>query len=82
MKNAAPAATADVQPPQPLLLRAAEAAALLGLKKTSFYGKLSQGVIPAPIRIGGGDPRWRRAELEQWVADGCPRPDCWERNAE
>jgi predicted DNA-binding transcriptional regulator AlpA len=32
------------------------------------------GRMPAPIKIGGA-VRWNRAEIESWVAAGCPAVD-------
>lgn len=66
-------------PVQPisLLLTASEAAALCGLGRSTWWRHLSSGKIPGPVRIGRS-VRWRRDELLDWLAAGCP-PRCkWE----
>lgn len=32
------------------------------------------GQMPPPIKLGSL-ARWRRAEIDKWLADGCPRVD-------
>ncbi|NLE38407.1 MAG: helix-turn-helix domain-containing protein [Pirellulaceae bacterium] len=34
------------------------------------------GRLPSPIRIGRG-LRWRRDEIDAWLAAGCPARDEW-----
>lgn len=36
---------------------------------------VSENLIPAPIRIGGGRPLWRRADIEAWINAGCRMPE-------
>ncbi len=64
-------------PVAPLLLSAAQAAAMLGISRTSFYGLLSAGRVPAPVFRAGRIVRWDRGELEAFVAAGCPSRDRW-----
>jgi predicted DNA-binding transcriptional regulator AlpA len=54
------------------LLTAAEAAEMAGAAKRSWWRFVSSGRAPAPVRLGGL-VRWRRAELAEWIAAGCPR---------
>jgi prophage regulatory protein len=54
------------------LLTAAEAAAMAGVAKRSWWRYVSSGKAPAPVRLGGA-VRWRRSELGEWIAAGCPR---------
>jgi len=35
---------------------------------------ISQGRVPKPLRISV-HPRWRRIDIEQWIADGCQPVD-------
>ena len=35
------------------------------------------GLIPRPVRVGRS-VFWRKTELDQWIAAGCPRRDVWE----
>ena len=54
------------------LLCAAEAAQMAGVAKRSWWRYVSSGRAPAPVRLGGA-VRWRRSELAEWIAAGCPR---------
>lgn len=61
---------------EPLLLRAEAAAKLLDISKAHFYRMHNAGKVPMPIRLGG-TVRWRRAELESWIAAGMPNRSKW-----
>ena len=54
------------------LLTAAESADMAGVAKRSWWRYVSSGRAPAPVRLGGA-VRWRRSELTEWIAAGCPR---------
>lgn len=54
------------------LLTAAESAEMAGVAKRSWWRYVSSGRAPTPVRLGGA-VRWRRAELAEWIATGCPR---------
>jgi prophage regulatory protein len=54
------------------LLSAAEAATMAGVAKRSWWRYVSAGRAPQPVRLGGS-VRWRRSELAEWIAAGCPR---------
>ena len=54
------------------LLSAAESAEMAGVAKRSWWRYCSSGKAPAPVRLGG-NVRWRRSELAEWIAAGCPR---------
>lgn len=58
------------------LLRTDDLAARLGLGRATIYRQVAAGRLPAPIRIGRA-VRWRRAEIEDWVAAGCPPRSRW-----
>ncbi len=60
-----------------MLIDARAAWTLCGLSKSSWYKNLSCGRIPRPVKIGGA-LRWRRLELEEWIAAGCPARSAWE----
>src|SRR5690242_15813556 len=64
----------------PLLLKAAQAARLLGRSERSVWRDHAKGLIPAPVRLGG-TTMWRRDELFAWVAAGCPPRAGWDRMA-
>lgn len=55
------------------LLDVVAVAALLGLSTRQVYRLADAGRMPRPIKLGSSN-RWRRNELLQWIADGCPCP--------
>jgi predicted DNA-binding transcriptional regulator AlpA len=63
--------TADLQAIEPLLLRADQAARLLGISRSAFYSKVSAGLIIPAVYIGES-PRWPVESLRAWVSAGCP----------
>jgi excisionase family DNA binding protein len=58
----------------PELLTTREAAQFCGLGERTFWRHSHSGVAPAPVRIGGST-RYRRSDLLEWIAAGCPRCD-------
>lgn len=54
--------------PAPLLLEPRAAWTLLGLSKSGFYRLVSSGELPQPVQVPGSGPRWKRCDLERWVA--------------
>jgi excisionase family DNA binding protein len=62
----------------PLLVNRQEAAALLSISERKLWELTNRGVTPC-VRIGRA-VRYRVADLEAWIADGCPdEPDSCER---
>ena len=61
----------------PLLLTPEEAAQLLNVSRSHFLTLDKLGRVPAPVRLGRA-VRWRRHELERWIAHGCPPRNRWE----
>jgi predicted DNA-binding transcriptional regulator AlpA len=61
----------------PLLLRAADAAALCDTSLRTWRTWDVAGKIPQPIRIGRS-LRWRASELHAWIAAGCPDRSTWQ----
>ena len=55
------------------LLTAVQLAELLNISERTLYRLKSRGSLPAPVQLGGS-VRWRRAEILEWVACGCPPP--------
>lgn len=55
-----------------LLLDVKTAAKLLAISPDHLRRLSLSGQAPQPMRLGRA-VRYRRAELEQWVAEGCPR---------
>ena len=50
------------------LLNRKQVEELLGIKKSSLYSYMRQGDFPAPIRLSPKCVRWRRSEIEAWLA--------------
>ncbi|MBX3323937.1 MAG: helix-turn-helix domain-containing protein [Phycisphaeraceae bacterium] len=60
----------------PMLLSAVQVAGLLGVSRAHIWRLHSAGQLPAPLRLGRA-VRWRRSELEDWLAAGAPNRDRW-----
>lgn len=60
-----------------LLIDIRQLAALLSRSVASLERDQAAGRLPAPVRVGGSK-RWRRAEIEAWVAAGCPARAAWD----
>jgi predicted DNA-binding transcriptional regulator AlpA len=58
---------------EPLLVTASQVTGLLAIASRTLWRRVSEGTVPAPVRIGGA-VRWRLADIEHWVATGCPVP--------
>ena len=77
--GASPAA-AGPRGDQPLLLRAEEAARLLGLGRSKVFAMMAAGELPGVVRIGRS-VRVSREALERWVRDRSAAADEPERAA-
>ena len=53
------------------LLDVKDVAALLNCGARTVYRQSDAGRIPRPVKLGAL-VRWRRAELLDWIAAGCP----------
>ncbi len=58
--------------PEAVLLRSREAARILGVSENHLFRASAEGRAPKPVKCGGRATRWRRKELEDWCAAGCP----------
>ena len=59
------------------LLDIRQLAPLLSRSVSSLEWDQAAGRLPAPVRINGGSHKWRRADIEVWMAGGyrpVPRP--------
>jgi len=52
------------------LLNVREVAKILGICSRQCWKMSASGKMPAPVRLGRC-VRWRRFELESWIAGGC-----------
>jgi predicted DNA-binding transcriptional regulator AlpA len=73
--NTTPTAPAAIVPE---LLTTPEAAKLAGVGERTWWRWSRSGLAPRPISIGLGTRpavRYRRSDVMQWIASGCPRVD-------
>ncbi len=56
----------------PILYTTREAAAFCMISESNWYKLNRNGYVPKPIRIGTMY-RWRKSDLVDWVAAGCPK---------
>lgn len=62
----------------PLLLGAKEVSELLDVSKSTWDRMVAAGDAPPPIHLSdGGHRRWRRADIEAWIAAGAPKAREW-----
>ena len=54
-----------------LLIDVAAVAKLLSVSTRHIHRMRDAGLIPAPVKVGRST-RWRRADLDAWIAGGCP----------
>jgi len=62
----------------PALLTTKQAAELCGCGERTLWRWSRSGIVPSPVKIGGGTRsavRFRRDEYLAWIAAGCPRTD-------
>lgn len=53
------------------LLDVQQVADLLGVSGRHVYRLADSGRMPRPLRLGGS-VRWNIAEIQKWIAEGCP----------
>lgn len=56
---------------KPVLINAEELARIMDISERTLWRLLSGGKVPQPVRVGR-NTRWRLAEVEEWIARGCP----------
>jgi predicted DNA-binding transcriptional regulator AlpA len=60
------------------LIDAKELGAMAGWSDRTVRRKDRAGAIPRSIKISGS-VRWRHAEIDAWIAAGCPPRKEWEK---
>jgi predicted DNA-binding transcriptional regulator AlpA len=68
--------TKPAEPPTPLLIPDAVAAALAGVSRAHWHRLRAAGKLPPPVRLGRR-VLWRRLEIEAWIAASCPDSRTW-----
>jgi len=56
------------------LLTKKQLADTLNLSTRSIDRKIAEGKFPKGILLGGAR-RWRKALIDEWIAEGCPKAD-------
>ena len=54
------------------LLSAQAVGEMLNLSKRQIFRMKSAGLICDCIKVGQGTIRWRKSDVERWIAQGCP----------
>ncbi len=63
-------------PSEPLLVSDVAAAALCGCSRSHWHALAAAGKIPSSVKLGR-KRLWRREEIQEWVAVGCPDSATW-----
>jgi predicted DNA-binding transcriptional regulator AlpA len=63
---------------RPVMTDAKGVAELMSTNPAAVWRQLGEGMMPAPLMIGG-EERWRIAEIRHWIQEGCPDRRSWER---
>ena len=50
-------------------------ASLLKVNRKHVERLRAENLLPQPIELGPRTIRWRAADIDQWIADGCPSQD-------
>jgi len=61
----------DMPPVESALLDVEQVAALLRCSTRTVYRLADAGKMPRPVKLGSL-VRWRRGEILDWIAEGCP----------
>lgn len=56
----------------PELLTLSDFAKLLRVSTRTIHRYRSEGKLCEPVLLAGRTPRWRRADVLEWLAQGCP----------
>ena len=64
-----PPTVADI--PAAALLDVRAIAMILGCSSRHVYRMSDSGAMPRPVRLSVL-VRWRKTDIERWIADGCP----------
>lgn len=68
----------NAEQPPALTANAGQVAKMLGVSVRQVWRLHTTGRLPKPVRLGNC-VRWRRAEVEAFVAAGCPTREKWEQ---
>jgi predicted DNA-binding transcriptional regulator AlpA len=63
---------------EPLLLDAAQAAALCNVSRATWFSWQASGLIPAAVLRRRHVVRWSAEEIRRWCESACPSRERWE----
>ncbi len=49
------------------LLRLSDVCEIVGLSRSTIYGRMADGQFPRPIRVSERSVRWRSADVAEWI---------------
>lgn len=58
----------------PLMLKVDDVATLLAISTRQVFRLSDSGKMPRPLKLGGA-VRWRRSDIDAWIAKECPNCD-------
>lgn len=50
------------------LLRLSEVCAIVGLSRSTIYGRMANGTFPRPVQMSERAVRWRSADIAAWLS--------------
>lgn len=51
------------------LLRLTEVCQVVGLSRSTVYGRMADGTFPRPVQVSERSVRWRSADIAAWLSD-------------
>jgi len=51
------------------LLRVSEVSTIVGLSRSTVYGRMADGTFPCPVQVSARAVRWRSADIADWLSD-------------
>jgi excisionase family DNA binding protein len=72
--TASPYANSERTAPDTALLSVDDVSTYLTCSTRHVRRLADSGAMPRPLHLGSL-VRWRRVDIERWIADGCPRCD-------
>jgi excisionase family DNA binding protein len=66
------ARTPDESSEMKILLSTHEVGKLLGVSARTVARLADSGQMPRGLKLGRHLRRWRRSDIDSWIADGCP----------
>ncbi len=74
--------TSSKSPRDSQLISHAAASNVAGVSLATWHRLVAAGKTPLPIKLSRGLVRFRRTDMEKWIALGCPARDEWLRMSE